>query len=174
MEELAFWKAVTLDRADFLEQLVNTLNENKVPYCVIGGVAVNAYTDPVLTLDFDIVIAVEELERAEKLLAEKFTVKRFPHSLNVESPNSRLRVQIQLDPRYASFLSRATPQEVLNLVLPVANPTDLLRGKVWAFLDDKRRPSKRQKDLVDIARLLEEFPELRASVPREILSQLIT
>lgn len=174
MEELAFWKAVTVDRADFLEQLLNTLQENKIPYCVIGGVAVNAYTDPVLTLDFDIVIAVEELERAEKLLAEKFSVKRFPHSLNVASPNSRLRVQIQLDPRYAEFVSRATPQEVLNLVLPVASAADLMHGKIWAFQDDARRASKRQKDLADIARLLEEFPELRASVPQEILARLIS
>lgn len=174
MEELAFWKAVTVDHADFLEQLVNTLQENKIPYCVIGGVAVNAYTDPVLTLDFDIVIAVDELARAERLLAEKFTAARFAHSLNLASPNSRLRVQIQLDSRYAAFVARATPQEVLGFVLPVATPADLLQGKLWAVQDSERRASKRQKDLADIARLLEEFPELRANVPPNVLTQLIT
>lgn len=173
MEELDFWKTVTVDHADFLAQLVNMLNENKISYCVIGGVAVNAYSDPVLTLDLDLVIAVEELGRAENLLTREFTVKRFPHSLDIESPNSRLRVQIQLDPRYADFVTRATQQEVLNLVLPVASPIDLLRGKVWAFQDNTRRASKRQKDLADIARMLEEFPNLRDSVPPEILSQLV-
>lgn len=173
MEELEFWKAVTADHADFLQEFVARLNDNRIAYCVIGGVGVNAYTDPVLTLDFDIVIAVAELERAEQLLAANYTVKQFEHSLNIPSPNSRLRVQIQLDPRYAEFVSRAAPQEVLNLVLPVASPADLLRGKVWAFQDNTRRASKRQKDLADIARMLEEFPDLRVQVPTEILSQLV-
>lgn len=173
MEELEFWKAVTVDHADFLQEFVALLNDNRIAYCVIGGVGVNAYTDPVLTLDFDIVITVAELERAEKLLAANYTVKRFEHSLNITSPNSRLRVQIQLDPRYAEFVSRAAPQEVLNLVLPVASPADLLRGKIWAFQDNTRRASKRQKDLADIARMLEEFPDLRVQVPAEILSQLV-
>jgi hypothetical protein len=49
----------------------------------------------------------------------------------------------------------------------------VLQGKVWAAGDETRRPSKRQKDLADIARLLEAFPELRASVPAAILDRLI-
>jgi len=50
---------------------------------------------------------------------------------------------------------------------------DVLRGKVWAAQDPERRASKRQKDLADIARLLEGYPNLRSLVPQEILSRLI-
>jgi hypothetical protein len=49
----------------------------------------------------------------------------------------------------------------------------VLQGKVWAALDPGRRPSKRQEDLADIARLIEVRPELRSAVPSEILDRLI-
>ena len=57
--------------------------------------------------------------------------------------------------------------------LPVAAIEDLLQGKVWAASDTSRRASKRQKDLADIARLIEARPELRDRVPREILDKLL-
>ena len=57
--------------------------------------------------------------------------------------------------------------------LPVARVEDVLAGKVWAAMDLSRRPSKRQKDLADIARLLEAYPTLRLAVPPEILARLI-
>lgn len=42
-------------------------------------------------------------------------------------------------------------------------------GHIWAVLDPIRRSSKRQKDLADIARLLEVYPDLRVQVPEEVL-----
>jgi hypothetical protein len=54
----------------------------------------------------------------------------------------------------------------------VARIDDVLEGKVWAAADSTRRPSKRQKDLADIARILEAFPDLRDRVPDAILRRL--
>jgi hypothetical protein len=82
-------------------------------------------------------------------------------------------VQIQLDPRYEPFVSRASERDVLGRRLPVASLEDVLQGKVWAFSDSSRRASKRQKDLADIARLLEAYPHLRRLVPADILGRLI-
>ena len=76
------------------------------------------------------------------------------------------------DPRYTDFPQRATPQEVLGLVLPVAALEDVLQGKVWAASDETRRTSKRQKDLADIARLIEAHPYLRSRVPDVLLRRL--
>jgi hypothetical protein len=56
---------------------------------------------------------------------------------------------------------------------PVARLEDVMRGKVWAASDPGRRASQRQKDLADIARLLEGHPELRELVPQSILERLI-
>jgi hypothetical protein len=100
-------------------------------------------------------------------------VKRFPHSVNISAPGSKLRVQIQTDPRYSAFVDGAAIQEVLDLKLPVARAEDVLKGKVWAVLDPDGRASKRQKDLADIARLIEKYPNLRSEVPAEILSRLL-
>lgn len=162
-----------MDRANFLERLIALLKERGVRYCVIGGQAVNAYADPVVSLDLDLVVATDQLPEVEAFLSQEFQVERFPHSLNVSAQGSDLRVQLQTDPRYAPFLERASLKEVLGLTLPVAAIEDLLRGKVWAAQDKARRGSKRQKDLADIARLLEGYPELRRHVPQEILDRLV-
>lgn len=62
---------------------------------------------------------------------------------------------------------------MLGLKLPVARLEDVLQGKVWAAQDPDRRPSKRQKDLADISRLIEAYPALRSRVPDDVLSRLI-
>jgi len=173
MRALEFWKTVTVDHANLLERLITLLNEHGIRYCVIGGQAVNAYVEPVVTLDLDIAIAVDQLSQAESLLKNVFRVERFEHSLNVSLAGSDLRVQIQMDPRYAAFVGNASEREVLGLKLPVAAMDDVLRGKIWAVQDSTRRASKRQKDLADISRLLESYPHLRPQVPPEVLAQLI-
>jgi hypothetical protein len=173
MQALTFWKRVTMDETDFLSALIQLLHAEGVRYAVVGGQAVNAYADPLVSLDLDLVVATEDLGRVELLLKEHFKVERFPHSLNASRPGSDLRVQVQMDPRYAAFVQRASLHEVLGLTLPVADVRDVLQGKIWAAQDTTRRPSKRQKDLADIARLIERYPELRPSVPQDILERLI-
>ncbi len=174
MQALTYWKTVTMDQANLLEQIFAFLNQHRIRYCVIGGQGVNAYVEPVVSLDLDIAIAADQLEQVEALLqTASFQVKRFPHSLNLTLPGSDLRIQIQTDPRYAAFPERAAEREVLGLVLPVAALPDVLQGKIWAAQDLTRRASKRQKDLADLARLLEAYPELRAQVPEDILARLL-
>jgi len=172
MRALDFWKTVTVDHANLLERLIALFSEHAIRYCVIGGQAVNAYVEPLVSLDLDLVVAVDQLSQAEALLASAFRVERFPHSLNVSLAGSDLRVQIQTDLRYADFVARAATRDVLGLSLPVARVEDVLRGKVWAAQGPTRRPSKRRKDLLDIERLLEAYPNLRVQVPEEILARL--
>jgi len=173
MRALEFWKAVTVGRANLLESLVSLLEENQIRYCVIGGQGVNAYADPLVSLDLDLVVALDQLETAEALLRRHFKVERFPYSINVSLPDSNLRVQLQTDPRYFEFVARASTREILGLILPVAQVEDVLQGKIWAALDPARRGTKQKKDLLDIARLLEGYPQLRSRVPAAILEKLL-
>lgn len=173
MQALTFWKAVTLDQANLLDHLIHLLNENDIDYCVIGGQGVNAYVDPLVSLDLDLVVAVDQIEQCEALFAEYFSVQRFTHSINISMPESDLRVQIQTDPRYASFVERSEIRDVLGMPMAVANVQDVLQGKIWAALDKDRRSSKRQKDLADIARIIESYPDLKETVPAEVLSRLL-
>jgi hypothetical protein len=132
---------------------------------------VNYYVEPLISLDLDLVVATGRLEAAEALLAERFAVRRFAHSLNISPEGSNLRVQIQTDPRYGDFVNRAERGNVLGIEMSVASADDVLQGKVWAAQDPSRRPSKRRKDLLDIERLVEAYPALRELVPREILER---
>jgi hypothetical protein len=168
-----FWKLVVADRTDFLDRLLDGLAAQGIRFCVLGGQGVNAYVDPVVSLDLDVVIATDQREAVEDWVRREFQVEAFPHSLNVSAPGSDLRVQIQLDPRYGEFVDRATQREILGHRLPVAGLEDVLQGKLWAVSDPARRASKRQKDLADIARLLEAYPQLRSCVPADILARLI-
>lgn len=141
-------------------------------FCVIGGQAVNAYVEPLVSLDLDLVVAVDQIDQVATLMGEHFQVEAFPHSLNISTTGSNLRVQFQTDPRYGDFVERASIREVLGLQLPVAAIEDVLQGKIWAALHPDRRATKRKKDLLDIERLLESYPGLRPRVPEDILRQL--
>ena len=169
MRAQSFWKAVTLDRSNFLETLIALLDEQGVRYCVIGAEGVNAYVEPLVSLDLDLVIAADQLPGVERPLETQFQVARFPHSLNIAAPGSDLRVQVQTDPRYFGFVDRAARREVLGVPLPVASLEDVLQGKIWAATDTSRRPSKRRKYLLDIERIVEAFPDLRNRVPPGLL-----
>ena len=56
-----FWRAVVADHTDFLSRVIELLTKHGIRYCVLGGQGVNAYVDPVVSLDLDVVIAVEQL-----------------------------------------------------------------------------------------------------------------
>ena len=173
MQALTFWKLVTSDHSNLLAQFLSLLAEHHIRYCVIDGQAVNAYVEPVLSLDLDLVVATDQVHLLETLVRDRFTVKSFPHSLNISLADSDLRIQIQTDPRYASYPDRAETRDVLGLTLPVASLQDVLQGKIRAVQDPQRRGSKRQKDLADIARLIEAHPELRPAVPQDVLAKLL-
>jgi hypothetical protein len=172
MKALSFWKSVTMDKADFLEDLLALLRDRGIRFCVIGGQGVNAYVEPLVSLDLDLTVAVDQIDQVRKLVRDRFHAEEFEHSLNVSAVGSNLRVQIQTDPRYGAFVDRSTVREVLGLQLPVASLEDVLQGKIWAASDPQRPGTKRRKDLLDIERILEANPDLRDRIPDEILRKL--
>lgn len=142
-------------------------------WCLIGGLAVNCYVEPVYTLDADIVVIASELPAIkDELIKAGFAVEEFPHSLNARMAKSDLRIQFSLDPRYQDFVSDTTIRDVLGQHVPVSSLTNVIRGKIWAWSDERRRVSKRKKDELDLIRILETYPELRPTMPREIRDQL--
>ncbi len=153
--------------------LVQALEQREIPWCMIGGLAVNHWADePMATADVDLVIAAERVEEAVAALQEAgFQAKRFPWSINLKG-RSRVSVQISTEEFYRDFPSRSVPADVHGVLMRVASLEDTLKGKLQALNDPERRPSKRQKDLTDIARLVEAHPELRPLVPGEVLQRL--
>jgi hypothetical protein len=161
-----FMNAATNAKRDILQQLLEILAETRSAYCVIGGLAVNAYAEPVVSLDLDIVVATDKVDKVEAAAkARGLKVERFEHSLNLTSLKSDLRIQLQTDARYQEFLARSAEKDILGYRLWVASLDDVLQGKVWAYSDPSRRKSKRQKDLADIMRLVEAHPALENQLP---------
>jgi hypothetical protein len=172
MRAEAFRRLVTMDRTGLLEKLLEFLESWKIPFCVIGGQAVNAYVEPLVSLDLDIAVAAEDPRELIAGLKGSFQVAAHPHSIKLELSGSDLRAQIQTDPRYAAFVAAAQRKEVLGRTMPVARLEDVLSGKIWAATDPERRASKRQKDLADIARILESYPHLGPLVPEDVRKKL--
>ena len=172
MTKKEFFRRVTKERKDLLQKFIRLLDGKRIPFCVIGGLAVNAYAEPVVSLDLDAVIIIERLEEFLSELKHKYKIKRYANSINISSPYSDLRIQLQTDPKYQDFISRATRKDVLGYRLPVAAIEDVLKGKIWAAQDEARRPSKRQKDLADILRLVEVKKSLVPLVPASLKKRL--
>ena len=172
MTAAEIYESVTNGGASDFADLVTVLNRNE-PWCLIGGLAVNCYVEPVYTVDIDLVVAAANLEQIGcELKAAGFRVKRFEHSMNAPRPGSKLNVQFTTDTRYQDFLARATEREVLSRRIPVASLEDIVRGKVWAWQDEQRKSTKRKKDELDLMRIAEAYPELRPLMPAQIVEQL--
>jgi hypothetical protein len=172
MTEKEFLNVVAGAREDVLQLFLDALSRRGVDYCVIGGLAVNAYAEPVVSLDLDIVVAAGGLESICKAVESHFKIERFAHSMNLSTAKSNLRIQLQTDRRYQDFVLRASARTVLGYPMRVASVEDVLQGKIWAYLDEERRRSKRQKDLADIARLVEAYPSLMEQLPESIRKHL--
>jgi hypothetical protein len=151
-----------------VQLLLDKLKDQKINYCIIGGLAVNAYADPVASLDLDLVLAVDDTEKFLEHTKNIFRINKFTHRINLEHPDSDLRIQLQTDLRYQPFISNASLKNVLGYEMQVASLEDILKGKIWAYSDKERRRSKRQKDLADIMRLVETHPHLSKLLPEEI------
>jgi hypothetical protein len=161
------------DKSDLIQVLLDILSKTGSRYCVIGGLAVNAYAEPVVSLDLDVVAAAEDIgticETAKKY---GLKIEQFEHSVNITSKSSDLRIQLQTDSRYQNFLSAPQDKNVLGYTMKVAKLEDVLQGKVWAYMDKDRRKSKRQKDLADILRIIEKHPQLGVSLPQAVQDEL--
>jgi len=129
------------------------------PYCLIGGLAVNCYVEPVYTLDADLVVIASSLP---ELTA----------TVDASAAGSELRIQFTTDERHQSFPARSVDADVLGVRVKVACREDVTQGKLWAYTDPERRLSKRKKDELDLIRLAEAYPELKSLYPRELRDQL--
>jgi Nucleotidyl transferase of unknown function (DUF2204) len=157
------------DKERVLAKLIDVLGREGVSYAVMGGVAVQLYTEePRTTADLDIAlhdrddIPRESLERAG-----------FMHdgshewSENWRSPapagthrRARIAVQFSADRLMSSSVDRAVIVRAGDLSFPLVTMEDLILLKLAAAEEPKRRASKRNQDVTDVTRLMEEHPEL--------------
>lgn len=133
----------------------------RVPYAVIGGVALQVHrSDSRATLDVALAVHTRADVPAALLEAAGFRkTGTFLHSENWAGPEGT-PVQITDDPALAEPVARAMTVDLDGVPLRVLGKLDLLREKLRAGSDPARRRSKRLQDLADAQGLLEDAPEL--------------
>jgi len=173
MTEKQFFDWQTSGGTDDVMRLVDCLERADIPWCTIGGVAVNHWAEePMVTQDVGFVVATDAVEKAVSLLEEAgFRSERFEWSINFQGL-SKISLQLSTEDFYRQFPERAVPADVHGILLRVAAVEDTLSGKIKAWRTSGRRQSKRFKDLADIARLLEVHPQLWDGLGDDVKEQL--
>lgn len=173
MTTKAFYDWQTAGGGGDVMRLIAVLERLDVPWCVIGGLAVNHWAaEPVVTADVALVIALERVDAVVAALEQEgFRAERHSWSVNLQG-RSKVSIQISTEERYRAFPDRAVAADVWGILMRVASKEDTLRGKLAAYGDPARRPSKRQKDFLDLVRLIEAHPDLEALVPADIRQKI--
>jgi hypothetical protein len=155
-----------------LRLVAQLLERERVPYALIGGVAVQLHTEePRSTLDIDLAVPTYADVPRDALLAAGFEhTGRHDHSDNWRAPGpgpltQRTAVQFSAeDEGIADAVAHASSVDLDGGVrLRVATVTDLIVLKLAAASEPKRRPSKREHDVADVLALLEAHPDLRSA-----------
>ena len=142
-------------------------------YCVIGGLALNAYCEPVFTADADIVLAVDidKLKLFRESLKELgFKTKLHRYWLSARQKDSNLQIQITRDKQYSDFPEKAVKKDIFGIPAMVASIEDLTKGKLLAFNSAERSEAKKTKDKLDLIRLgVAYFEQVYNMLPDDIL-----
>jgi len=168
-----FYDWQTVGGTDDVMRLVDCLERADIPWCAIGGVAVNHWAaEPMVTQDVDFVVATDALDRTVDILTEAgFRPERFQWLINFKR-HSRVSLQLSTEDFYRDFPARAIAADVHGILLRVASLEDTLKGKIKAWSDSARRQSKRIKVLGDVARLIETHPHLWGVLTEDLKQQI--
>jgi len=156
--------------------LAHVLGDVKIPYAIIGGVALQVrQSNPRTTLDIDVAVIQRSTIPREALTASGFRFhEAFEHFENWFSSDGT-PIQFSDDPMLAVAIASADEIALEDVTLRVIRVIDLLHEKLRAGSDPARRRSKRLQDLADAESLLEMDPELASGLTpseRSLLSQL--
>jgi len=145
-----------------LIELARIFAEARVPYALIGGVALQIHqSDPRTTIDIDLAVLARDQIPRERLKKAGFRLTgTFENSENWIGPE-QTPVQFTDDAALSEAIGRAQEVKVASVTLRVIGKFDLLREKLRAGSDPARRRSKRLQDLADAHGLVEGEPALR-------------
>ncbi len=142
---------------DELSQLISALNENKIEYAVCGGLALAIHGFARATLDIDILIQPESLEKAYKIAAENgFDIRGLDISFKERAVEIRRVSKVDENGEVLSLdLLIVTPQ--VQDVWETREKIDFLGSQLWVVsqtgLIKMKRLAGRPQDLADIERL---------------------
>ena len=142
--------------------LGRVLADERVPYAIIGGLALQVHQrEPRNTLDIDVAV----LDRAA-IPGDALRAAGFQHSENWAAADGA-PVQFTDDPALAGAIASADEIALEDVTLRIIRVQELLHEKLRAGSDPARRRSKRLQDLSDVQSLLEQDPTLASELTAE-------
>lgn len=130
-------------------EFVNELEKEKIPFGVIGGLAVFAYGGERTTFDIDFLIHGRHRSTIEAV-ADRLNLK----VVNANSEVIQLSGTVQID---IVFANRSASQAMLGRLrkegrfpYPVVSPEDLIGLKIQAFVGDRSREFVDKGDILTI------------------------
>jgi hypothetical protein len=126
------------DRREALKRVAVALRYSGVGFALGGGYAAWALGGPESSNDVDFLVAEEDAGRAAEALAEAGLDVRHPPEdwlFKVYSDGAMVDILFRIGsvPVGHDMLERAHEQEVLSVLMPVVDATDLLIGKLGAL-----------------------------------------
>lgn len=150
------------DKLEAIRAATAAFAENRVPYALIGGLAVGIRSGvPRATLDVNFAVAtrVERVWLVERMAEQGFRLRgEFVHSVNLEHESGE-PVQLASDPFFDPIIERAELIQLGDLELSIVTTKDLIAMKRRAMADPGRRRSKALRDEADIALLEGDVPD---------------
>jgi predicted nucleotidyltransferase len=154
----------------FIRDLLRALADEHVPYCLVGGVAVNLHGVPRMTYDVDIAVptTVDTLQQVDRVLTGLGLRCRLPIEL-VSLADETVRREYR-DERNLIAVTYTDPADLLRevdiLVSPTIPASELVSRAVTLHLDDipvrvvglddliaLKRAADREQDRADVVHL---------------------
>ena len=149
---------------EILANLGLALDEENIPYMIIGGQAVLLYGEPRLTRDIDVTLGVDINHLAEIIeISQKLNLKPLPLRtlefvkqtmvLPTKDETTGIRVDFifSFTPYERKAINRAKDISIKNKIVKFASPEDLIIHKVFAG---------RPRDLDDVRSILLKIPSV--------------
>jgi hypothetical protein len=170
------------DKESVLATVLDVLHEHRVPYAVIGGIAVQLYTkEPRTTADIDLAISsLADIPRKDLTLRGFKFVGLHAYTENWLGPApahtpraGRVPVQFSYGKPMTAAVSRSIAVDV-GFPLQLVTVPDLVELKLLAAESPDRKRSKQGQNAVDVMKLIEEHPAIgTAKIERRVRAALI-
>lgn len=161
--------------SETLARVVRALDRLRVPYAIIGGVAISIVSTPRLTLDVDAIIWAPDRNLASLFeeLAEDGLAPRAPDSIAFATTHRMLLLRdlngVEVDISLGGLpFERSAIADALSIEL---EPGLLIRVATPEALVVMKAIASRPKDLEDIRQLLTMNPSLNRSYVSEIVQE---
>ena len=152
---------------ELIQKIAQRLDEDKIPYMIIGGQAVLLYGNPRLTRDIDITLGIDtdKLEPIE-ILCRELGLKALPEDpadfasetnvLPAEEPKSRIRVDFifSFTPYETQAMTRTNQVPMNGYPVKFASCEDVIIHKMFAAraidIEDVKNILVKNKDSIDL------------------------